>query len=616
MASTTAGCSDYAACFQSAKAAYVSGDWQTATADFRAAAQKQPTSGEPWIWLGRILLFDGQPIQPSELSDDWNKALSLGAPLMIGACHEMTFLPCQRGDLLLSAKSIAFLASGTRAVFSASPADVTPGRVTNNIFLLSVSYNLKLAKKNYVLDPLPPESGGCRFNTVVQCPPESRAQALVLAQYIASTITKLKNGQLTLVASPTSTRPPASTPPASSNSNSSCEEAKTLSYSILANGALYKAKFIGPEGPQERLFFFDEKDKQITDPALLSQLASAVWTYDNVVSSSEVRSDSVQVSGVLGTSKALHNYSILQDLIARSMVEALEATVTDGATLSRAVPNLTVGLLKSQLLAAPKTILTLAAQRGLEESSTKYQQLIAVLPPKSASAVDASGLAQAKTLYIQARTLQLPYEALAAKLMPTKAGQLVVAALKSAVSEVTQSPLFSGSPSTAVTLAELLKLDNDLADLEKSIPAFQAYSQNLKLAINLANANNRTVANWARGAAQNCTATATASTAAGSTTVPVLSTGLAESMLVSKQEPVYPPIAKATRVSGTVEIRADVSKTGNVTDARVISGPAMLQQSALDAVKTWRYRPYFQNGEPVAFRTTINIVFTTGNKSQ
>jgi protein TonB len=42
----------------------------------------------------------------------------------------------------------------------------------------------------------------------------------------------------------------------------------------------------------------------------------------------------------------------------------------------------------------------------------------------------------------------------------------------------------------------------------------------------------------------------------------------------------------------------------------VAGGPAMLQQAALDAVKTWRYRPYLLNGQPVEVETTINVIFT------
>jgi protein TonB len=59
-------------------------------------------------------------------------------------------------------------------------------------------------------------------------------------------------------------------------------------------------------------------------------------------------------------------------------------------------------------------------------------------------------------------------------------------------------------------------------------------------------------------------------------------------------------------------LQATISKTGLIENLRVISGPAMLQQAALDAVKTWRYRPYLLNNEPVEVETTVNVIFTLG----
>jgi len=70
--------------------------------------------------------------------------------------------------------------------------------------------------------------------------------------------------------------------------------------------------------------------------------------------------------------------------------------------------------------------------------------------------------------------------------------------------------------------------------------------------------------------------------------------------------------AKAARVSGTVVLQATISKTGTIENLRVISGPAMLQQSAMDAVKSWRYRPYLLNNDPVEVETTVNVVFSLG----
>jgi TonB family protein len=87
---------------------------------------------------------------------------------------------------------------------------------------------------------------------------------------------------------------------------------------------------------------------------------------------------------------------------------------------------------------------------------------------------------------------------------------------------------------------------------------------------------------------------------------------VAMGLLFNKTVPVYPPIAKAARVSGTVVLEATISKTGVIEDLHVISGPAMLIQAALDAVRTWQYRPYLVNGEPVEVETTVNVVFTLG----
>jgi protein TonB len=91
-----------------------------------------------------------------------------------------------------------------------------------------------------------------------------------------------------------------------------------------------------------------------------------------------------------------------------------------------------------------------------------------------------------------------------------------------------------------------------------------------------------------------------------------ISAGVAVGMLLQKTQPIYPPIAKAARVSGTVVLQAMISKQGTIEDLHVVSGPAMLQQAAIEAVKTWRYRPYLLNNEPVEVETTINVIFTLG----
>ncbi len=89
-----------------------------------------------------------------------------------------------------------------------------------------------------------------------------------------------------------------------------------------------------------------------------------------------------------------------------------------------------------------------------------------------------------------------------------------------------------------------------------------------------------------------------------------VSAGVAVGLLIQKTAPVYPQIAKSARVSGTVVLQANISKTGAIENLRVVSGPVMLRQSALDAVHTWRYKPYKLNNEPVDIETTINVIFS------
>jgi TonB family protein len=94
-----------------------------------------------------------------------------------------------------------------------------------------------------------------------------------------------------------------------------------------------------------------------------------------------------------------------------------------------------------------------------------------------------------------------------------------------------------------------------------------------------------------------------------------ISADKAHTNLVTKVAPIYPPIARAARVQGTVVLQAVIGKDGHVNQLNVVSGPAMLQQAAMDAVKQWIYKPYLLNGAPVEVITTVNIVFQLSNPS-
>jgi protein TonB len=91
-----------------------------------------------------------------------------------------------------------------------------------------------------------------------------------------------------------------------------------------------------------------------------------------------------------------------------------------------------------------------------------------------------------------------------------------------------------------------------------------------------------------------------------------VSSAIEKGLLIQETMPVYPAIAKATHTEGTVELAATISKAGNIENLRATSGPPLLQRAALDAVKSWRYRPYLLDGQPVEVETTVDVVFTLG----
>jgi protein TonB len=89
-----------------------------------------------------------------------------------------------------------------------------------------------------------------------------------------------------------------------------------------------------------------------------------------------------------------------------------------------------------------------------------------------------------------------------------------------------------------------------------------------------------------------------------------VSQGVSQGLLIHRVQPMYPPLARQARIQGTVVLQAEISKDGSIENLRLISGHPMLAPSAIEAVKQWRYKPYFLNGEPVAVETQITVNFT------
>lgn len=88
-----------------------------------------------------------------------------------------------------------------------------------------------------------------------------------------------------------------------------------------------------------------------------------------------------------------------------------------------------------------------------------------------------------------------------------------------------------------------------------------------------------------------------------------VSQGVSNGLLIKRVQPIYPPLAMQMRVEGAVELEATVSKDGSTSNIKVLKGDPMLTQAAVDAVRRWKYKPYFLDGQPVELQTQITINF-------
>jgi len=83
----------------------------------------------------------------------------------------------------------------------------------------------------------------------------------------------------------------------------------------------------------------------------------------------------------------------------------------------------------------------------------------------------------------------------------------------------------------------------------------------------------------------------------------------AQNAATSKVSPIYPPMARQLRVSGRVVVEAVVTETGTVKQAKSVSGNVLLANSAVDAVKRWKFRPFQANGKPSPAVVTLSFEF-------
>ena len=79
--------------------------------------------------------------------------------------------------------------------------------------------------------------------------------------------------------------------------------------------------------------------------------------------------------------------------------------------------------------------------------------------------------------------------------------------------------------------------------------------------------------------------------------------------LITATPPQYPAIAKQNRIQGDVTIEMDIDPNGNVSEAKVISGPPFLQAAAKEAVRRWKYEPATLNDNPIPYHMQVKVHF-------
>jgi protein TonB len=90
----------------------------------------------------------------------------------------------------------------------------------------------------------------------------------------------------------------------------------------------------------------------------------------------------------------------------------------------------------------------------------------------------------------------------------------------------------------------------------------------------------------------------------------VRSGGVIQGTAIRRVNPVYPPLARAARVSGVVVVEVVVDQAGTVTSARALSGHALLREAAVAAAMQWKWNPTLLSGVPVQVVGTITFNFT------
>jgi periplasmic protein TonB len=88
-----------------------------------------------------------------------------------------------------------------------------------------------------------------------------------------------------------------------------------------------------------------------------------------------------------------------------------------------------------------------------------------------------------------------------------------------------------------------------------------------------------------------------------------ISQGVSQGLIVKRVQPIYPAQARQMHLEGKIDLQANISQSGSISSVKQLSGDPVLGRAAVDAVRQWKYKPYYLNGEPVEVETQITVIF-------
>ena len=88
-----------------------------------------------------------------------------------------------------------------------------------------------------------------------------------------------------------------------------------------------------------------------------------------------------------------------------------------------------------------------------------------------------------------------------------------------------------------------------------------------------------------------------------------VSADVMEKRVKHRVDPDYPAAARPGKLRGVIVLDVVVGRDGSVAEVRALNGPEVLAESAIDAMRWWRFEPYRVDGQPVVVETTVAVEF-------